>query len=52
MSTALIESSEVAAVVVVMFIYTRADLEWTPNTNTNQRKEGGKEGLHSKQEQS
>ena len=38
----LIENSEVAAIVVVMFIYTRADLEGTPNTNTKGKRRKGR----------
>ena len=35
-----IENSEVAAVVVVIFIYARADLEGTPNTTELGIREG------------
>ena len=52
-----IDNSEMAAVVEVIFIYTRADLEGTPNTNTKGKKVEGKErklwkGFYNKQEQS
>ena len=50
-----IDNSEVAAVVEVVFIYTRADLEGTPNTNTKGGRKGKEtlwKGLYNKQEQS
>ena len=44
-----IDNSEMAAVIEVVFIYTRVDLEGIPNTNTKGKKEG-REGLYNKQE--
>ena len=52
-----IDNSEMSAVVEFVLIYTRAVLEGTPNTNTQEKQEGreGKDllkGLYNKQEQS
>ena len=48
-----IVNSEMAAVVEVVFIYTRADLEGTPNMNKKAKKEGREgKGLYNKQGQS